>query len=342
MYKKSYLLAGLWILLLFSCTPRKLYYEENGTVFHTYYRIQYEASSVLTEKIDAELESLDLSLNPFNPLSTIGQVNANEPVKVDEWFIDVFNKSKEIAEASGGVFDVTAAPLINLWGFGFNKTDHITPQMIDSIKTFVGYEKVRLEGRTVVKDDPRILLNFSAIAKGYACDVIARLLEREGVQNYMIDIGGETVMNGLNPHGNCWRIGINKPQEDPLGVKREVEEVIQPCKKCGIATSGDYRNFYIKDGKKYAHTIDPRTGYPAGQSMLSATIVAEDCMTADGFATAFMAMGVEKAIEMAKKIPAIEYFIIYADEAGEQKTIYSPGLLPNLPNRQALGVLENP
>ncbi|MCD7976373.1 MAG: FAD:protein FMN transferase [Tannerellaceae bacterium] len=328
--------------ILTGCTDKKTYFEESGSVFRTLYRIKYESPVLLTEKIDAELQAFNLSLNPFNPNSIIAKVNNNEPVEVDDWFIAVFNKSKEIYENTDGIFDPTAAPLINLWGFGFSKMDSVTPGMIDSIKAFVGYDKVHLNGRTITKEDPRIMFNFSAIAKGYASDVIARLLEREGVQNYMVDIGGEIAMKGVNPNGDCWRIGINKPEDDNSAVSHGIEEIVQPCKTCGVATSGDYRNYYIKEGKKYAHTIDPRTGYPAGQSVLSATIVAEDCMTADGYATAFMAMGLEEAVEIAKKLNTIEYFLIYADENGRQQVKYSPGMLPLLPNRQALGILENP
>ena len=250
--------------------------------------------------------------------------------------------AEEISKRSGGAFDITCAPLINLWGFGFSKMDSVTPQMIDSIKAFVGYQKVRLEGKKIIKEDPRILLNCSSIAKGYACDVIARLLEKEGVKNYMVEIGGEVTMKGVNQQGDCWRVGINKPEIGTSGVTNDVEEIVQLCQKGGVATSGDYRNFYIKDGKKYAHTINPATGYPAGQNILSATIVAEDCMTADAYATTFMVLGVEKAKLLAQSIPQIEYFIIYADNNGQQKVTYSKGMLEYLPNRKTLAILENP
>lgn len=305
MYKKIILAAGLWILMFTACTKQKQYFEESGSVFHTIYHIKYEGSEILTEKIDAEFQKFNLSLNPFNPNSIISKVNRNEPVEVDDWFIEVFNRAKEVSDHSEGIFDITCAPLVNLWGFGFSKMDSVTPQMIDSIKQFVGYQKVRLDGRKVVKDDSRILLNCSAIAKGYASDVIARLLEREGVKNYMVEIGGEVTMKGVNQNGKCWRIGINKPEDDSTGIKNDIEEVVQLCKKGGVATSGNYRNYYVKDGKKYAHTIDPRTGYPSEQSILSATIVAEDCITADAYATAFMAMGWKKHAKRQKIFPVL-------------------------------------
>lgn len=340
MYKKIILAAGLWILMFTACTKQKQYFEESGSVFHTIYHIKYEGSEILTEKIDAEFQKFNLSLNPFNPNSIISKVNRNEAVEADDWFIEVFNKAKEVSDHSEGIFDITCAPLVNLWGFGFSKMDSVTPQMIDSIKQFVGYQKVRLDGRKVVKDDSRILLNCSAIAKGYASDVIARLLEREGVKNYMVEIGGEVTMKGVNQNGKCWRIGINKPEDDSTGIKNDIEEVVQLCKKGGVATSGNYRNYYIKDGKKYAHTIDPRTGYPSEQSILSATIVAEDCITADAYATAFMAMGLEKAREAAKNIPGIEYYVIYSDENGKHQIEYSTGMLQYLPNRPIEAMLN--
>lgn len=340
MYKKIILAAGLWILMFTACTKQKQYFEESGSVFHTIYHIKYEGSEILTEKIDAEFQKFNLSLNPFNPNSIISKVNRNKAVEADDWFIEVFNKAKEVSDHSEGIFDITCAPLVNLWGFGFSKMDSVTPQMIDSIKQFVGYQKVRLDGRKVVKDDSRILLNCSAIAKGYASDIIARLLEREGIENYMVEIGGEVTMKGVNQNGKCWRIGINKPEDDSTGVKNDIEEVVQLCKKGGVATSGNYRNYYVKDGKKYAHTIDPRTGYPSEQSILSATIVAEDCITADAYATAFMAMGLEKAREAAKNIPGIEYYVIYSDENGKHQIEYSTGMLQYLPNRPIEAMLN--
>ncbi|MDR1938807.1 MAG: FAD:protein FMN transferase [Tannerellaceae bacterium] len=325
--------ACLCLLLLAGCAGRGEYFEESGSVFHTLYKIKYQAPQLLTEQIDAELQAFNLSLNPFNPNSIISKVNTNEPVEVDDYFAEVFKKSQEISARSDGAFDATVAPFINLWGFGFSRMDSVTPQMIDSIKAFVGYRKIRLEGKTVVKDDPRTILNFSAIAKGYACDVVARLLEREGVTNYMVEIGGEVTMRGVNRNGACWRIGINKPDDDAEGINTALEETLQPCKPCGIATSGDYRNFYVKDGVRYAHTINPATGYPARQNILSATVVADDCMTADGYATAFMVMGIEQAVKAARSIPGIEYFFIYSDSGGNNLVSCSDGILPYLSNR---------
>lgn len=231
----------------------------------------------------------------------------------------------EVSGQTNGIYDITCAPFINLWGFGFSKSDSVTPAMIDSIRPFVGYQKVRLEGRKVIKDDPRLLLNCSSLGDGCCCEVIARLFDSKGIENYLIDIGGETTAKGVNPRGECWRVGITKPSDDPMGTNQEVQEIVRLCGRHGLATSGDYRNFYIKDGKKYAHTIDPRTGSPAGQPILSATVIAADCMTADAYATAFMAMGREEARKIQQQHPELEYMFIYADENGDYRTDYTEG-----------------
>lgn len=314
---------------------KKEYHVENGIVFNTYYQIKYESTHALQNKIEAELEKFNLSLNPFNPNSIIAKVNRNEEVEVDAWFTEVFNKATEVSEKTNGAFDITCAPLINLWGFGFSRMDSVTPNMVDSIKTFVGYKKVKLVGKKVVKEDPRILLNCSAIAKGFACDVIARLFKKEGVENYMINIGGEIVMKGKNDKNAYWRIEINNPEDDDTSrTKNEHEKVVvQLCKEGAIATSGDYLNFYIKDGKKYAHTINPQTGYPAMQNILSATIVADNCITADAYATAFMVMGIDSARLVAASVPEIDYFIIYAGENGKQLYESSTEMLNYFPSK---------
>ncbi|MDR2042594.1 MAG: FAD:protein FMN transferase [Tannerella sp.] len=322
-----------WILFLsacclgVSCGQQAPYYEESGTVFHTYYRIKYQSEQLLTNQIDAELQAFNLSLNPFNPHSILAKVNRNEDVEADEWFATVFNRAMEVSARSDGMFDATVAPLINLWGFGFERKDSVSQQVIDSLLTFVGYRKIRLENGRVVKDDPRMMLNFSAIAKGFACDVIAALLEREGVTNYMVYIGGEVAVNGLNPNGHCWHVGIDRPEDDPYGINtQQVHKIVQLCSKSGMATSGNYRNYYEKDGKRYAHTLNPRTGYPSEQSLLSATIVAPDCMTADAYATACMAMGLEKAVQMMDALPGMEYYFIYSTPDKPLQVKHSEGL----------------
>ena len=319
------------LLLLASCGQKKYYYEDKGFIFNTSFTVKYESTEPLTDKINKELQDFNLSLNPFSPNAILAKVNRNEEVELDDWFITVFNKAQEVSEKSGGAFDATVSPLINLWGFGYEKFDSISQHLIDSLKSFVGYQKIRIENRKLIKDDPRITLNFSAIAKGYACDVIAELLEREGIQNYNVEIGREVTSKGKNRRGLCWRIGIVKPEDDATGLIENVEMLVSICTKKGIATSGNYLNFHIIDGKKYAHTIDPHTGYPTELNILSATIVAPDCMTADAYATAFMVMGVDAATRMAATMPEIDYLIYYTDDSNfsTQEKI-SPGMRPIL------------
>ena len=298
-----------------------------GEVFRTSFQIKYHQNKRgkdLEEEIKARLDSFNLSLNPFNSNSIIYKVNNNIDVEVDDWFISVFNKAQEVSKISEGAYDITCAPLINLWGFGFEKIDDVTPDIIDSLKQFVGYDKVRIEGRKVIKDDPRLQLNASSIAKGYACDVIAQLLELNGITNYMIEIGGEVHAKGCNQNGEYWKVMITKPIDDYTNTISEKQEVVSLNNK-SLATSGNYRNYYIKDGKKYAHTINPLTGYPSEGDILSATVIYPDCMTADAFATAFMVLGFERACRIADRIPEMDYLFIYSDENGnywEKKSFY--------------------
>lgn len=302
-----------------------IYHLDQGEIFTTGFHIKYAYNKNLKEEIMAEFDRFNLSLNPFMENSIITKVNNNEPAELDSMFIKVFRKSMEVSEKSGGKFDITVSPLINAWGFGFKNMDSVTPEIIDSLNEFVGYKKITIDQQGhIVKSDPRITINTSAIAKGYACDVIADLLERYGVENYMVEIGGEIAAKGVNEKGNCWRIGVDKPIDDQLGMQHDLQTVLSLCDK-SMATSGNYRNFYVKDGKKYAHTIDPQNGYPSEQDILGATVIADDCMTADAYATAFMAMGLERSKEIAKDIPGLYYYFIYAKDDNTFGIIYSDG-----------------
>ena len=290
-------------LLLFSCNAKKAnskYISNEGFIYGTIYHITYESpdGNDLKAGIEKELNMLDISVSTFNKESVLSKVNRNEDVILDNYFVKVFNKAIEVSEISGGAFDVTVAPLVNAWGFGFKAKENVTASLIDSILDFVGYQKVKIENNIIVKDDPRTMLDFSAIAKGYAVDVAGDYLKRMGCKNYMVEIGGEVVARGVNKEGKTWRIGINKPKDNEPITPSELEAIISLPDKA-IATSGNYRNFYIENGKKYAHTINPHTGYPVDHNLLSASVIADDCMTADAYATACMVLGVEKTIEMS-------------------------------------------
>jgi thiamine biosynthesis lipoprotein len=320
------LLVLLVICLIFlSCKKKNSYLKTTGEIFKTSFHIQYKYNRLLDKEIQDCFRKFDLSLNPFNKESIIYKVNNNMPVEVDDWFITVFNKAIEVAEISGGTYDITCAPLVNLWGFGFQKVDKGTDvqHTIDRLKAFIGYRKVRLEGRKVVKDDPRLELDAASIAKGYACDVIANLLESYGITDYIVEIGGEIHAKGKNPSGVCWKAEISKPIDDLSGQLHERIEVAQLCDK-SLATSGNYRNYYVKNGKKYGHTIDLITGYPIETNMLSVSVFCSDCMTADAFATVFMTKNVDEAVALGNRINGLDYLFIYADENGnlqERKSV---------------------
>lgn len=302
-----------------------IYHQEQGEIFTTGYHIKYAYNRSMKEEIVAELKKFDQSLNPFRENSIISKINRNEQVMPDSLFLNVFRKSMDVSRRTGGKFDITISPLINAWGFGFQHMEHITPQTIDSLKQFVGFEKITIDdGGNILKKDPRVTLNSSAIAKGYACDVIADLLERYGIENYMVEIGGEITARGMNDKGECWRIGVDKPIDDVSGMQHELQVILSLCDK-SLATSGNYRNFYIKEGRKYAHTIDPHSGYPSQQDILGATVIADDCMTADAYATAFMAMGIEESKVIAKDIPGLHYYFIRELPDGTLGSVYSDG-----------------
>jgi thiamine biosynthesis lipoprotein len=300
------------------------YYQDQGEIFHTSYHIKYAYQRSLHDEIKKELVKVDHSLNPFDENSIISKVNRNEPVELDSFFVDVFNKAMEVSIISEGKFDVTASPFFNVWGFGFEKREEVSPQTIDSLKQFVGYQKIKLENGKIVKTDPRIQLNTTSLTDGYASDVIGRLLESYGIENYMVEIGGEVAAKGVNDKQECWRIGIDKPIDDNTGMHQELQTIVSVCDKC-ISTSGNYRNYYIKNGKKYAHSIDPITGYPSENEMLGATVIADDCMTADAYSTAFMVAGLKKSEEMAKKVPGLFYYLIYSTPDQKIATVYSEG-----------------
>lgn len=302
------------------------YRNEKGLIFGTMYSITYEHDESLKLDIDNELKRFDASLSMFNESSIISRINRNEESIVDSLFSKVFKVAMTVSAITDGCFDITVAPLVNAWGFGFTEETAPSQAKIDSILQIVGWQKVQLtpEGK-VEKQDPRIMLDCSAIAKGYAVDVIADLLRKKGVKNYMVDIGGEVDVAGVNSSGGLWRIGISKPDDDPESRNQDLQTILEITDK-GIATSGNYRNFYYKDGMKYAHTIDPKTGHPVQHSILSSTVIAKECIIADAFATAFMVMGLEKAKALVESHPEIEAYFIFSDEKGEFQTYMTDGM----------------
>ena len=295
---------------------------QQGKIFGTLYTVTYEHNADLQEEIMEALKAVDGSLSPFNKQSLITHINNNEPVVADSLFTKVFRMAEEVYAESYGAFDPTVAPLVNAWGFGFKHGIEVSPAVIDSLQALVGMSRIALTEGQVVKEDPRIMLDFSAIAKGFGSDRVAHALDSCGVKNYMVEIGGEIVLKGHNKKGNAWGIGINKPIDDSLSACQDLQTVLR-LTDCAIATSGNYRNFYYKDGVKYAHTIDPRTGYPVQHSLLSATVIADNCMRADALATSFMVLGVDSAMAYCERHPEIKGDFIVAADSGRHEIFTS-------------------
>lgn len=298
------LLAVIVAVVIVLCAiPRSaMHYQKNeGYVFGTYYRITYQHNKDLEACIIERMHDVDTALSMFNPQSILSSINRNEDVVCNEDVARVMEVAFDIYTRSQGAFDITVAPLVNAWGFGFTDLSHGPSQAeIDSILTFVGMNKIQYEQWHLTKEDPRIMLDASAIAKGYACDAVAQVLRDAGCTNFLVDIGGEVVAQGLNDRGAKWRIGITRPVEDSTATSQELHDVIATEHLC-MATSGNYRRFYYDNGEKRSHTIDPHTGYPVQHKLLSATVVASSCMEADALATACMVLGDEQGMEMIER-----------------------------------------
>jgi thiamine biosynthesis lipoprotein len=312
-------------VLIISHQQSTPYRQANDFVFGTTYKIVYQCDSDLTASIRQELMRVDYSLSPFNKESVITAVNQNCEVMLDPYFVEVFNKAMEISRETKGAFDITVAPLVNAWGFGFKHEQMPTKRQVDSLRQIIGYQKVALKNGKVVKQDPRMMLDCSAIAKGFGVDAVARLLRDRGVQNFMVEIGGEVVTCGVNAQRLPWRVGVVKPSEDSLSTGHELQTILNVTDKA-MATSGNYRNFYYKNGRRYAHTIDPKTGYPVQHSLLSATVLAASCTVADAYATSFMVMGLDNARQLLEHHPELMAYLIYDDGKGDIAVWFSPSL----------------
>lgn len=295
------------------------YQHNEGAVFGTFYHLTYQSRDDLQAEVDTALKRVDGSLSMFNAQSILSRVNRDENVQVDSLFKRVFLLSRQVSEATDGAFDITVAPLVNAWGFGFKNGALPDSAAVDSLRALVGWQRLTLTAdNRIAKDDPRIIMDCSAVAKGFGVDVVADVLRSHGIENFMVEIGGEVVVSGVNPKGEAWRVGVNKPIDDPESTSNELETVLSLEDKA-LATSGNYRNFYVtEDGRRVAHTIDPSTGYPVQHSLLSATVLAPTCAEADAFATSFMVMGVERAKAVLRRHPELQVFFIY-DSVGEHR-----------------------
>lgn len=273
--------------------------------------------------VDEELLRIDNSISGYNKGSILSRVNKGERVALDDIFIDIFDISREIWKKSGGAFDPSAGPLFDLWGFGFADSTATAEQkaiLAAEMKEYIGMDlfsfETTAEGTFLEKADERCRLNFNAIAQGYSCDVVARILESFGSSNYIIELGGEIVCKGEREQGGPWRIWIDKPQ-DGNNVSGALKQDVVSISDCGLVTSGNYRKFYVENGQKYSHTVDPVTGAPVRHSLLSATVMARDGATADAYATWFMVVGPDAARQLISSRLAsegIEAYLVYGDQ----------------------------
>ena len=283
------------------------YQHDQGFVFGTVYNVTYQCEENLKQEIEAELRKVDGEFSMFNDTSTVARLNRGEKVEESAMYREVYDLAQTVSRETDGAFDITVAPLVNAWGFGFKHEQMPTRRQVDSLL------KIRNQ------------YDFSAIAKGYGSDVVARLLRSRDVKNFMVEIGGEVVTQGISEKRLPWRIGVTKPTDDSLSVGGELQTVLNVT-DIAMATSGNYRNFYYKGGKKYAHTIDPRTGYPVQHSLLSATVLAKSSAVADAYATAFMVMGIERAKAVLERHPGLMAYFIYAKPDGTNDVWFSPSL----------------
>jgi len=315
------------ILLISSCKlkPSDDYIGFGGFTQGTTYAITYESSDSINYKVDIEilLAKFDSSLSTYNPESVITKINNNESDRTDLYLKTVFKKAEEVYIATNCAFDITVAPLVNAWGFGFKNREEMTNAKVDSILEFIGFDLICLKDSFIVKHDKRVMLDMNAIAQGYSVDLVADFLDQKGIQNYLVEIGGEVKAKGVNRKGKAWRIGIDKPFDNNNMPGENLQAIINLSDKA-LATSGNYRKFYELDGVKYSHTIDPKTGYSVNHSLLSVTVIGEDCITADAYATAFLVMGLDKAYKMVSNIPHIEAYFVYSDDKGNYQIKMTP------------------
>ncbi len=285
------------ILLISSCGKKEEYRCDEGMVWHTSYHITYRSGTDLTDSIVAVFSEVGGSLNVFDPASLASRVNMSDSVGIDDNYARVYEMSRKINRLTGGAFDPTLGPLITAWGFGKGHSATRDTLRIDSLLGITGLTKTHLSGKTLIKGDRRIEFNYSAIAKGFGCDKVGEMLSRNGVKDYLVEIGGEIYCSGKSPSGGKWRISVDRPIVSD-SVIHESQCIVELTGK-GLATSGNYRNFHRDSSGIYGHTISALTGRPARTDVLSASVIAPTAMEADALATAMMALGSDKAEQLA-------------------------------------------
>lgn len=304
--------VALWVLcsvFTWSCSPN--YKKISGSIYGTFFHITYLSDTDFGHDIRRELERLNEVLSMFNPDSEISRFNDGMSIAMSPLFVRMYEKALEAHEMTWGAFDITVAPLINVWGFGYREEGSRDSLYIDSLMNFVGMDKLYTLNDTLYKRLPGVRLDASGIAKGLGVDVVAEFLDSKGITDYLVEVGGELRVKGHNKEGKMWKIGIDKPLENNI-LNREITMSVR-FDEGAMATSGNYRNFYVKDNKRYVHTINPKTGYPFESDIISASVYAPTCMEADVYATAFMVLGFEKTKRLLKEKKDLEAFLIYKE-----------------------------
>jgi thiamine biosynthesis lipoprotein len=317
---------GLVVLSFTSCTKSTQKVTFQGETQGTYYAVTYfdAEGRDFQPQVDSILHAFDQSVSMWVPESIISRINRDDSLaSPDAWFEDIFRLSEEVSNATGGAFDFTIGPLVNAWGFGFKGKMNMDSSLVDSLKQLVDYRMVRLEDGKIIRKKDNIQFDFNAIAQGYAVDIVGDFLASKGVTRFLVDIGGEILGKGTKPDGHAWLVGIENPAADSL-AERTLNARVKLTDR-GLATSGNYRKYYEENGIRYSHTIDPKTGYPVRHSLLSVSVLADDCATADGFATAFMVMGFEKARAFVENKRGMEAYFIMDAGSGIFQTYATEG-----------------
>jgi thiamine biosynthesis lipoprotein len=318
-----FVVVGL-MLAANSCQHKPKFTYLEGQAQGTTFRIVYASDQDFSQPIDSLFRVIDHSMSLWDSTSIISRFNKNQPeIKADCHFEIVFQKSYEVSEATDGAFDITVGPLVKTWGFSYKKRLPFPNQkQVDSLRKLISYNKVQLKNGVLIKENPQTEIDFNAIAQGYTVDVMVDFLKSKGLNDYMVEIGGEVRTAGYNEKGQIWQIGIDKPT-DKEEANRPLQAIVSLSGKA-LATSGSYRKFVMREGKKYSHAIDPKTGYPITHNLLSVSVIADDCMTADAYATAFLVVGLEKAKEISQK-QHLEWYGIYNDNNGKLVTYNTAG-----------------
>lgn len=332
MFMRKFLLLSISILLLAACQQQESYVQISGYTMGTTYNVTIEKKQLepelLRQQIDARLERINLLMSTYIDDSELSLFNASSSTQCQELSPEtlyVTENAIKVSQQTGGKFDATLAPLIEIWGFDKKQTNDVIPsqQVISKMLSQIGFQKIDFQGHCVAKTLPHLSMNFSAIAKGYAVDEIAKLVASQGVENYLVEIGGEVANRGVNAKGNAWRIAI----ESADTAQRSIQRVLAP-QGLGVATSGSYRNYFEKDGKRFSHTIDPTTGYPITHTLASVTVLHEETMMADAIATAMMVMGPDESLAFAEQHQLAIFMLVKKDNTFIE--VYSSAYKPHL------------